>query len=464
MPNSKSLFVLFCFVIFQVTTASGQTLTLKEAIKKSLENYGSIKAKGNNLKASQTGPEQVNKDFLPNVVLSAQQNYGTINGQNGPMYGLGGFGVASSGLPLPEQNWSSAFGSLYLANFNWEAYTFGRKKERLNLAQAIINRDSSDVVQEQFQHQVRVASAYLNLLAAQRIVIAQQKNLDRALVFKSTAVTRATNGLIAGVDSSLAGAEVSNARISLIRARDLEQEQANRLSVLMGIPAGEFVLDSAFITRIPRFIKEGGSPGQSKHPLLSFYQNRIEVNNQNIKYTERLKYPTLLVFGIIQTRGSGFKSNYAVDQTAYSHSYFDAAIPSRGNYILGAGITWNITSLTRTNTQIKSQYFISQALKDEYELVDQQLKAQMQLSDAKIKNALSTYQEVPLQLQAAQEAYQQKTALYKNGLATLVDVTQTLYALNRAETDRDIAYNNVWQALLLKAAASDDLGVFLNEL
>jgi outer membrane protein TolC len=464
MPNSKLFFVLFCFVIFQGTTVTGQTLTLKEAIKKSLENYGSIKAKGNNLKASQTGLEQVNKDFLPNVVLSAQQNYGTINGQNGPMYGLGGFGVASSGLPLPEQNWSSAFGSLYLANFNWEAYTFGRKKERLTLAQAIINRDSSDVVQEQFQHQVRVASAYLNLLAAQRIVIAQQKNLDRALVFKSTAVTRASNGLIAGVDSSLAGAEVSNARISLIRARDLEQEQANRLSVLMGIPANEFVLDSAFITRIPRFIQEGGSLGQSKHPLLSFYQNRIEVNNQNIKYTERLKYPTLLVFGIIQSRGSGFKSNYAVDQTAYSHSYFDAAIPSRGNYILGAGITWNITSLTRTNTQIKSQYFISQALKDEYDLVDQQLKAQMQLSDAKIKNALSTYREVPLQLQAAQEAYQQKTALYKNGLATLVDVTQTLYALNRAETDRDIAYNNVWQALLLKAAASDDLGVFLNEL
>jgi hypothetical protein len=56
----------------------------------------------------------------------------------------------------------------------------------------------------------------------------------------------------------------------------------------------------------------------------------------------------------------------------------------------------------------------------------------------------------------------QKSVLYKNGLTNIVDVTQALYALNRAETDRDIADNNVWQALLLKAAASGDFGLFVN--
>jgi hypothetical protein len=38
-----------------------------------------------------------------------------------------------------------------------------------------------------------------------------------------------------------------------------------------------------------------------------------------------------------------------------------------------------------------------------------------------------------------------------------------MYTLNRAETDRDIAYNNVWQALLLKAAAAGDPSIFMNE-
>jgi hypothetical protein len=44
-----------------------------------------------------------------------------------------------------------------------------------------------------------------------------------------------------------------------------------------------------------------------------------------------------------------------------------------------------------------------------------------------------------------------------------VDVTQTLYTLNRAEIDRDIIYTNVWQSLLMKAAATGDFELFINE-
>ena len=55
-----------------------------------------------------------------------------------------------------------------------------------------------------------------------------------------------------------------------------------------------------------------------------------------------------------------------------------------------------------------------------------------------------------------------KIDLYKNGLANIVDLTQALYTLNRAEVDKDIAYNNVWQALLYKAAATGDFGIFIN--
>ena len=61
------------------------------------------------------------------------------------------------------------------------------------------------------------------------------------------------------------------------------------------------------------------------------------------------------------------------------------------------------------------------------------------------------------------DAYVQKSVLYKNGLANIVDVQQALYNLNRAETDRSVAYINVWQALLLKAAASGDFDLFLKQ-
>jgi hypothetical protein len=104
-----------------------------------------------------------------------------------------------------------------------------------------------------------------------------------------------------------------------------------------------------------------------------------------------------------------------------------------------------------------------QGLEDEYKEVDIQLKAQEDAANARMDYAMQNYNEAPKQVQAAQQAYLQRSTLYNNGLTNLVDVTQALYTLNRAETDRDIIYTNVWQALLMKAAATGDFNLFINE-
>ena len=101
---------LLVFLIFACGSYA-QTLSLKEAIKTGLENYGSIKAKSNYTNASRETLKQSKRDYLPNLNLSAQQDYGTINGQNGALYGFNGLGTASSGPALQDQNWNSAFGA-----------------------------------------------------------------------------------------------------------------------------------------------------------------------------------------------------------------------------------------------------------------------------------------------------------------------------------------------------------------
>ncbi|SKB65283.1 Outer membrane protein TolC [Parapedobacter luteus] len=442
-----------------------QTLSLKQAIQTATENYGRIKAKAAYAEAANAAVSQAKRDYLPNFSLSAQQVYGTVNGQNGPAYGFGGLGVSSSGLPLPDQNWNAAFGALYLGNINWEVFAFGRAHERMKTAAAAATREQRDYQQEVFQHRVKVAAAYLNLLAAQRLTESYRKNLARADTFRQVTVTRALNGLIAGVDSSQANAEVSNAHIALVKAQDLEQEQATQLAVLMGVAPTEFRLDSFFFTRIPNTLGELSSDSVlSGHPELQWYQSRVDFNDRQARYFKTFSFPTVSLVGVFQTRASGFSSNYAQDQHAYTRSYWDGINPSRTNYLLGLGITWNITQIARVAMQIKAQQLVSTGLREEYHLASQQLSAQLQLADAKIANALRNYREAPIQVKAAAEAYQQRTVLYNNGLANLVDVTQALYALVRAETDRDIAYNNVWQAFLLKAAASGDIELFMNEL
>jgi outer membrane protein TolC len=460
----KRNFFIFLFLLSGIEVHS-QTLTLQAAVNSALNNYGTVKAKGSYLKASQASVKEASSVYLPNLNLAAQQAYGTANGQFGPVIAIGGLTAASSGPPFLTQNWNAAFGGLYLANISWDFFSFGRVRENVRVAEAQVVQDASDLDQEKFQLQVRVSGAYLNLLAAQRIKISQEKNLQRASALLSVVLARTINGLNPGVDSSQANAEVSNAKIALTNAINYEADQASQLAFLMGANYQEFNLDTVFVNRIPASLYDSISNNEARHPILKFYQSRIDVSRQEERYFDRFKYPVFSLVGVVQSRGSGFESNYSqINPDAFSHSYWNGVKPSNSNYLLGIGVTWNLTNPIRVQHQVTAQEWVSRGLQNEYELVSQQIKNQLALADQKIKYAIANYKEAPIQMKAASDAYLQKSVLYKNGLTNIVDVTQTLYSLNRAETDRDISDSNVWQALLLKAAAIGDFGLFENEI
>lgn len=459
----KLLLIVLLPTVFSLQVNGQDILTLQEAIELGVKNYGTIKSKDFQVQSSKYALSQTKRDYLPNVVLSAQQVYGTINGQNGPMYGFGGFGVASSGLPLPQQNWNATFGALYLANMNWEVFAFGRVRGRIEVAKEALNIAQRDLAQEEFQHQVRVAAAYLNVLGTQRLAGAQQKNLRRAQVVQQSVAARAKGGLVPGVDSALANAEVANAKISLLRALDIQQEEEKKLALLIGAIENETPLDSSFVYQTP--VTTAGDTGiAAYHPVLTFYQSRVQQSVEQVKLSRKSYFPSLNIVSVFQARGSGFSPIYAQDQSAYNQSYIEGITPTRANYLFGFGLIWNFTSIVRANSQVKSFNYSKLAAQEELNLARQQLHTQAQIADARFSNALQIQREVPIQVSSATDAYTQKSVLYRNGLTTLVDVTQTLYALNRAETDRDLAFINVWQALLLKAAAAGDLTLFTNEL
>lgn len=440
--------------------ALAQILPLPDALDRSVQNYQTIKAKEAIVKASEENIQFQKYQYVPDVTLQAQQSYGTINAQNGPLYSYGGLGAASTSMPLAEQNWNAAFGSLYLANVNWNLFSFGRIKNQVAVANAGYQTASRDLNQELFQHKVKVTAAYLNLLASQRIKFVQEKNLERSRVFMTTTESRANSGLIPGVDLSLAKAEVSNAQSAQIKAFDKELDHSKNLAILLGDPFQTYTLDSIFNTRTPATsIHESN---KDNHPYLLLQQSKIEQSQFNEKSFKINRLPNLMAFGVLQGRGSGFDWNYVQDNTAYSSSYLKGTGIDRGNYLLGITLSWNITNAFRYNSKAKEQQLRTSALQQNYDLLKEELSAQTMLADAKYTNALKDLDESNIQVKAAADAYRQHMALYSNGLTTIVDLTQSHYFLNRAEIDHEIAQNNVWQALLLKAAAQGDLNIILN--
>jgi outer membrane protein TolC len=465
----KRLFLFISFLLaggLRPALFAQRKLSLKEAIQMGIDNYGTVKAKAQYAAASKAEIAGAKRDYLPNLNLGAQVDYGTVNAQYGPLYGFGGLGTASVGPPLPAQNWNAAFGSLYLTNVNWDFFAFGRSREKIHTAIATAYRDNRDLQQEIFQEEVKVAGAYLNLLAAQRLTASYRQNLDRADTFRNVVVARVLNDLNPGVDSSQANAEVANAKIALTNAIDFQQVQESNLIQLLGIPPQPLMADTFFVARLPGAIPDSGiSKVVDGHPILQYYKSRIGLSDQQAKYDKTFYYPTFSLVGVYQAHGSGFGSAYGAQNPGdFSHNLYDGIKPLQANYLIGLGVTWNLTQLFRVSQQVKAQRSISKGLQDEYDLAAQQLTAQLQLSETKMQNALDNYGEAPIEVRSASDAYTQKSVLYANGLATLIDVTQAQYVLIRAETSKDIAYSNVWQALLLKAAATGDINIFLKNL
>lgn len=459
---NKRFIASFIFFLSISNNGFSQVLKLEDALKTAVTNYDRLKSKQNIVLGAEQNTAYQRQNYLPDVTVAAQQSFGTINAQNGPMYAYGGLGAASTSMPLSEQNWNAAFGSLYLTNVNWNVFTFGRLKKQVNVALLKEKTAASDLEQETFQHEVKVAAAYLNLLWSKRMKFVQEKNYERAKVFFDITDVRAKSGLIPEVDAALAKAEVSNARSAEIKAHDKELDFSKTLSVLMGEDFKLYELDSTFNTRVPQLRINEQSSNNTLHPLLVWNKAKIDQSKESEQLAQAHRLPTISAFGVLQGRGSGFDWNYVQDNSAYSSAYHKGVGINRGNYLLGFSVSWNITNLFRQENKIKEQHYITASLENEYQRVQKELNAQGAFATAQLNNATLNFEETKTQLSAAQLAYKQHTALYENGLNNLVDYTQSLYSLNRAEIEFEIAQNNIWQALLMQAAAQGDLAILLN--
>jgi outer membrane protein TolC len=472
MKTTKKLIIISIISVISLGLASlsakaqvtDSILTLPKAINIALNKQQILKAKDNYAKASAEGITAAKRDGLPDFTVSAQQAYGTINGLNGLASGLPGLTAIMAGPVSATQNWNAAFGAFYASNIDWNIFSFGLQRAHVAEAKGFYNRDAADLEQEKFQQQVKVAGAYLNLLAAQRLHYSMNINMWRVSQLRAVILTRTQNGLNPGVDSAIANAELSKARIAVTDAINYEQSQAANLAIQLGINEQSFSLDSTYINKLPARL-----PGQllndvSKNPQLTFLSARVKSSERTANYLSKISAPRFSFFGVLQERGSGFGTNYANNFTDFSNNYLNGVGPTRANYLVGIGVSWDLSNLGRIASRVKSQHFLSEGLMNEYHYQENNLTNQLEQSNKQLANALQKYREAPIQLKAASDAYEQKKTLYSNGLATIVDVTQTLYNLNTAETDRDIAGNSVWQALLYMAASSGDLNLFINQL
>jgi outer membrane protein TolC len=439
-------------------------LTLAQAFALARTTYPTLRARQAGIVAATADVRTVRANYLPQVTVQVQALDGTSNQARGAL--LGGIGPNVSGVreyTSYQASWASQ-GMLYI---DWPAVTFGRYRADVQRAQTSVSQAQAEYDQELFTHQVQVADAYLLALSAQKTVALQVASLHRSQALRRIVLAGTRAGIQAGIDSSTANAETARARLQLLVSRQQAEQQRVRLAGLLGVPTQTLALTDSvqFFSRLPVLPAAGDTGSLARHPTLLAYQRRVTSSDALAKSLAFNNRPTLSAVGATWGRGSGAASAASPDGTYSIDPGLTAGLPFKVyNYAVGAALTWRVTELIHSHRAATAQLARSEQARADYSQQALQLRTEQQNARLQLELAQQSALAAPAQLDAAQRAFTQAQARYHAGLDNLVVLTQAAVVLNRAETDQAIATNNVWRALLLRAATSGDLGELTTQL
>ena len=433
-------------------------INLQTALDTAVARYPLIRA---SLAEKKSVNEQVKSShtaYLPSLQLQEQLTYGTVNSLAGQYYSNEGAAISTSGGINPTQNWNAVSSQFTTAVLTGPIFAFGKINANIKEKEAQLKIADAEYQNEIFQHKIKVTEAYLYLLVYQKLRVAQAQNLKRASDVNKLIKASVSSGLKPGVDSSYSAAEQSKAHITYLASLRDEKTWQIKFGEFIGMPNTYFITDSmAFNSTLPNV--DIAQNSTDNNPLITIYKSKIESDLFSAKTIKRSYLPTLKYIVAGSARGSGL-SNTGI----YSSNFSDGVQFSRYNYVVGAYFLWNVMDIFRVTHNYKSSMY--QVQKDNALLDETRLNLNSQLENANVQLSLAIEQakEAPIQLRAASAGFNQSKARYESGLGNLLELSQNLYILARAEADYSITYNNTWRSLLSIAASTGDMNLFLNSI
>jgi outer membrane protein TolC len=304
--------------------------------------------------------------------------------------------------------------------------------------------------------QSAIASAFLNVVAAQRTVAAAQADFDRRDVLRRIVQTLVDNQLRPGAEASRADAERAAARTRVIQAQQTAIVAQATLMRVLGVTTGSVTISGdALMARVPS--ADVPSSAAVAHPLAQTRQAAIDVARANEAVLARTDYPRIFLQSSVFARGSGANPNGTFDGSAEGLGL------DRANWAAGVQVVFpnvfDFTSLRARKAAAAASTRSEAALYDEALLT---VTNQQQTAVALLQAARAIAANTPVQVSAARQSESQARARYDAGLASIVEVADTQSLLLQAEVQDELARVEVWRALLAGAVASGDLTPFLD--
>lgn len=436
---------------------SPQPITLKQLLNEVEQKAPTLLTDSTAIRIRQSQAAEVHNSWLPNLKLNYQADIGTNNNVAGPYFGFGIVPSDSRGVRTGS-NTTATGDNLGIAALDWEVYNFGAYGAANRVANSDIKVEQNQYAQSKYQLQAYTIANYLQLLRLEDYLRIQSNNINRNIEILRSIRSLAKSGVRPGVDTSIAQAELSSARLNYIEVNNQFKQVQVQLSALSGLPYQSIVPDTTSQNAlINQTLNLQAIPADTtNHPLVNYYKSVLQNSLQREDLVKKQYNPRILLEGAVWGRGS------SVDASDKFHNVGNGFDMQRGNYLVGVGISYNLFDLRRRQLKLRTQKTITDYSRNKLDEQKALLYSNAQQADVEMSTAVDRMHEIPVQLKAAEAGYRQKLSLYRSGLTDIIELNAALNILLRAETDyaqARYAYNN---ALFHKAIADNQVNTILN--
>ena len=136
-------------------------------------------------------------------------------------------------------------GNIGVAYMEDELYNFGLNQARIASAESFADISKADYDATSYSLQFQIAQLFFDMLKYKLLTNIQQKNIERYNALYNYIKAYTGSGIKAGVDSSVANAEVSKAKIQYIQTLEIYNKLKSEFIYYTGIKNKNFEIDTA---------------------------------------------------------------------------------------------------------------------------------------------------------------------------------------------------------------------------
>jgi outer membrane protein len=383
-------------------------LTLPEATALALRQQPTLRSAQGSLTAAQARVPQARSAYFPRFdlqtgVQSSEFRSDTTNNRT-----------------RSESTFANVQGRQIIYDFGKTAALVDEAKAGSRVASGELERVRDLVVQN-------VRQAYFNLLQARRLVAVADAALARSELNLRSARGFFDVGTKPKSDVTRAEVEVANARVDVIRARNLVRFTETSLANALGLEATVPIEIDDILTYEPVML----DPAQllvealGNRPELRQFQARLDEARAQLAGARARYLPDLTVNG-----SAGMASDDAVVSTDGV-----SGVSFADEWSIAGQLTWNLFEGFFTKYRVKETQALVETARANYETIELQVRLEVEQAYIAVIEAAERYGATEKAVESAQENLRLAQGHYDAGVGTILELTEAQLSLTNAEAN-----------------------------